>query len=109
MVSSADFDALSDVARARPGVIHPSSNGYAALWTSTCADTAIFWPTATETETRYGLIARDYRNERAALLNGTSTCRCTKNVFEHVADKNEVSIRTLRTAIAHDRVTAASS
>ena len=109
-------DLLNEHARAHPDIFWPSSNGYGAIWTSTCIDTAVFFPTATETETRYALIARDYQREYAVMdqISGGSTCRCSKNVAEHIAIMHDVSIRTLRTAIAHasygqDKLTALSS
>jgi hypothetical protein len=92
---------LNDHARAHPDIIWPSSNGYGAIWiSSTCTDTAIFFPTATETETRYGLIAVDHRNERAAKITGESTCRGSQDIDQHIADKHRVGVRTVNTAKA---------
>jgi hypothetical protein len=103
---------LNNHARSHPDIIWPSSNGYGAIWiSSTCTDTAIFFPTATETETRYGLIARDSQNERARLITGESTCRGSKDVNKHIANKHHVGVRTVKTANAHycrDKLTARS-
>src|SRR5215469_9871244 len=90
------IEALARHARAHPGIVWPSSNGYGAICPSTCTDEVVFFRTATETETRYGVIAQDYKSERAALITGESTCRCGKNIIDHIADKHDVSIRTVK-------------
>jgi hypothetical protein len=111
-IPTAGVEVLNRFARAHPGIFWPSSAGYGAVWTSTCTETAVFWPTATQTETRYGLIAQDCKDERAALITGESTCRCPKNIVEHIADKHGVGIRTVETANARygrDGITALSS
>jgi hypothetical protein len=99
-VAAADIEALNRFAREHPGLFWPSSAGYGAIWTSTCIERALFLPTATQTETRYGLIAQNYRDERAALIAGESTCRGSKDIDKHIADKHCVSVRTLKTANA---------
>jgi hypothetical protein len=110
-VATADIE-LNRFAREHPGMFWPSSAGYGAIWTSTCSKTAVFLPTATQTETRYGLMAQNYKDERAALITGESTCRGRKDIDEHIARKHDVCVRTIKTANARygrGEITALSS
>jgi hypothetical protein len=99
-LATADIEALNRFALEHPGIFWPSSAGYGAISTSTSEDRAVFLRTATQTDTRYGLMAQDYKDERAALIAGKSTCRGIKDIDKHIADKHGVSVRTLKTANA---------
>ena len=99
-VAIADIEARTRFARKPPDTGWPSSDGWGVIWKSS-TDTAEWVRTATPTETRYGLIAQDRNDERAALITGESTCRGSKDIDKHIADKHRVGTRTLKTATAH--------
>src|SRR5262245_47056541 len=101
----ATTDDVTAQARARPGVgfqRHGSST--VTVWTSSCSTDPACWPLIASSSEKaallYPLMARDYRDELAAMATGQSTYKRRKQIVGLLEDRYGKKERTIRAAIS---------